>query len=745
MRLPLCMPVLTTTLPVNGMSCASCAVSVESIAKTLPGIRNATVNLATNTVQLAYDRPAVLEQLQKNLSAMGYELALEADDALAAAEEAQHKKYRYLKRQLLGASLLSAPVVILGMFFMDLPGGNWYQLLLSTPVLFWFGRQFFRNAWAQLKHRKANMDTLVALSTSIAWSFSAFNTAFPDYWHQRGLHPHVYFESAAVIITFILLGRVLEERAKSSTASALRKLMGLQPQTVQLLRGQQTVPVALSAIQPGDRLLVRVGDQIPVDGVLAAGSGYVDEALLSGEPLPVAKIVGDRLYAGTLNRDGRLELEATGVGRDTLLARIVERVQQAQGSKAPVQALVDRIAAVFVPVVLGIALLTFGLWYFLGGADAFSQALLAAITVLVIACPCALGLATPTAIMVGMGKGAAQGILIRDASSLEKSQQITQLVLDKTGTLTTGKPVVDTLVWHRAGLEQKGAWEAIWMALEGASDHPLAESIGQKLADDGVQAIALEQVKTHPGKGVSGHFAGGRWLAGSDRWLQEEQIPIAPELEQQAAQARAEGASLVWLAHEQQAVAFAVLRDELKPEAVASLRRLEARGLRIHLLTGDHPAAAQFMAARAGIKHLLASASPTQKGDYIAQLQAEGGCVAMVGDGINDSEALARADLSIAMGNGSDVAIDVAEMTLLHNDLSRIETALNLSAATVKTIRQNLFWAFIYNFIGIPLAAGILYPVNGFLLDPMLAAAAMALSSVSVVSNSLLLNYRKIN
>mgnify|MGYP001627153176 CR=1 FL=1 len=726
------------------MSCASCAISVESTAKSQAGIYDARVNLATHTVQLDYDDAKVLQLLQKSLEALGYELDLTAEDALAAAEENQKTYYRQLKFQFTGALLLSLPVMVIAMFFMDLTYGNWLMLVLSTPVVFWFGRHFFKNAWGLLKHGQANMDTLVALSTGIAWIFSLFNTLYPAYWHDQNLHAHVYYESAAVIITFILLGRLLEEKAKNSTASALRKLMGLQPSTVLRLEAGQPVRRDLKEIESGDRLLIRAGDQIPVDGKILAGTAFIDEAMLSGEPIPVSKTVGDMVFAGTINRDGRLELLTTGTGKTTLLAQIIRRVQEAQGSKAAVQQLVDRIASHFVPLVILLAMISFNAWLYWGGENAFSHALLALVTVLVIACPCALGLATPTAIMVGMGKGASQGILIRDADSLEKAVKITDIVLDKTGTLTTGQPSLEEIVWRKAEKDQQATWLAILLALEEASDHPLAKSISSHLRDNGILPIDLDDFRNLPGKGVLGTFAADSWLVGSSQWMVEMGIPVSKSLQEAATQFETNGYTTVWMAHGNEALAVLALSDQLKPSAASSIQKLRRRGLKLHMLTGDHSAAAQQIAAKAGIINIVSGVLPAQKADYIRSLQAQGKIVAMVGDGINDSEALATADLSIAMGSGSDIAIDVAGMTLLHNDLSRIETAIRLSKATVATIRQNLFWAFIYNLIGIPLAAGALYAYNGFLLDPMLAAAAMALSSVSVVANSLRLQWTKI-
>jgi Cu2+-exporting ATPase len=733
------MPLYKKTIAVSGMSCAACASSVGSLAMAQPGVKNAQVNYATHTLLLEYDQHASLPAIQKAVQSGGYDLLIDADDAVESSRLEQQKQYKVLLRNLWGASLLTLPLFLLGMFWMDAPHANLWMLALSIPVLFYFGRQFYINAYKQARAKRANMDTLVALSTGIAFIFSLFNTFLPDYWHSRGLHPHVYYETAAVIITFILLGRVLEARAKAGTAAAISKLLGAQPKTVMVICAGKHLEIAINSVQLGDLLLVRAGEKIPVDGQVQNGSSYVDESMLTGEPVAVGKNEGDALYAGTINQAGSLEMLATKVGKDTLLAQIVRRVQEAQGSQAPVQQLVDRIASIFVPVVLGIALLSMGVWLVSGVENAFSHALLAMVTVLVIACPCALGLATPTAIMVGVGKGASLGLLIRDAESLERGRQVTQVVIDKTGTLTRAQAVVRQVSWHPSSGD-KAALEAVLLAGERQSDHPLAQSIVRELEGHNIQALPVDTFENLPGKGIRFAVAGRQWYAGNLALLQSAGIQLSDFW-----QDHPQTDTLVWFADEQDALACVQLHDPVRADAAAFIQQLQKRGMEVHLLSGDRQATAAQVATELGIGKVRGDMLPSDKAAYLRDLQAQGKVVAMIGDGINDSEALATADLSIAMGQGSDLAIDVARVTLLNNDLHKIPAFFQLSKKTVGTIHQNLFWAFIYNIIGIPVAAGLLYPFTGFLLNPMLAGAAMALSSVSVVLNSLRLKYTSLS
>lgn len=632
---------------------------------------------------------------------------------------------------------LSLPVAVIGMFFMDIPLANPIMWLLATPVLGWCGRSFFVNAWRQLRHRTVTMDTLVALSTGIAYLFSLFNMLWPEFWLARGIQPHVYFEASSVIIAFILLGRLLEARAKENTTTAIRKLMGLQPRTVTLVVNGERREVPIEQVRPGDAVLVRPGERIAVDGRIADGASYVDESMLTGEPVAVRKEPGAEVFAGTINQKGSFTFRAEKVGTDTLLARIIRMVQEAQGSKAPVQQRVDRIAAVFVPVIISVALLAFVLWLLLDPADGLTHGMLALVTVLIIACPCALGLATPTAITVGIGKAAEEGILIRDAESLEAARRIDTVVLDKTGTLTEGRPEVTDEAW----LGGYRTPAAVLAALERLSEHPLAEAVVAHLKE--AAPVSVTGFESLTGRGVRGIANGTAYLAGSETLLREQGRQIDPELARQAARWLDEAKTVIWLADERQALGVLAVADTIRESAPQAVRRLHEAGITVWMVTGDNENTARAIAARAGIEHWKSGVLPDGKCAFIRSLQEQGHRVAMTGDGINDSAALAQADLSIAMGGGSDIAIDVAQMTIVSSDLNRIPDAIALSVRTVRTIRQNLFWAFIYNLIGVPIAAGVLYPVCGFLLNPMIAGAAMAFSSVSVVTNSLRLKWRK--
>lgn len=733
------------SLPVTGMSCASCALSVESMVGAQPGVSQAAVNFASQTLQVSYDPDQIaLTDIQKNVQEIGFDLIIDQENAQEKQEEEQYNRYQALKKRTIAAAILTLPVFIIGMFFMDMPYGNWIMMVLSAPVLFYFGRNFFINAFKQAKNGKANMDTLVSLSTGIAFLFSVFNTFFPEFWHTRGLHPHVYFEAAAVVIVFIMLGKLLEERAKSNTSTAIKKLIGLQPKTVWLVEGDQEREVPVSEVQKGDLLLVRAGEKIPVDGEVARGTSYVDESMISGEPVPVAKQQGDKVYAGTINQKGSFQFVAERVGSETMLAQIITMVQEAQGSKAPVQKLVDKIAGIFVPVVLAIALVSFTAWFVLGGDNALTQALLALVTVLVIACPCALGLATPTAIMVGVGKGAENGILIKDAESLEQAHKVNAVVLDKTGTITEGKPVVTDVVWADEASAHKQNLQTVLLSLEMQSEHPLAEAVVRHLRNLEVKSLELDAFDSITGRGVKASLHGTQYLAGNHKLLEEEGVHVQPKLVQLADALRAEAKTVIFFTESQNAVALIAIADQVKPSSAAAIQALQAQGVEVYMLTGDNQQTAASVAAQVGVKNYKAEVLPSDKAAFVKELQAQGKIVAMVGDGINDSHALAQADVSVAMGKGSDIAIDVAKMTLISSDLQQVPKALKLSKQTVRAIKQNLFWAFIYNLIGIPIAAGVLYPLYGFLLDPMIAGAAMALSSVSVVTNSLRLKAQKL-
>ena len=733
--------IVQETFPVMGMSCASCSARVEKTLNRQPSVRRATVNYASATATVEYDsQNCSPEALQQAVQNAGYDLLIKQDENTPdKVEQAHDKKYRALKFRATWAIVLSVPVMVIGMFFMDMPYANLIMWLFSTPVVFWLGRSFFTSAWKQLKHGTANMDTLVANSTGIAYLFSLFNMLFPEFWLERGIHPHVYFEAASVIIAFILLGRLLEEKAKGNTSSAIRKLMGLQPQTVTVITGPSSEKVVpIEQIRPGDIILVKPGERIAVDGIVTEGSSYVDESMLSGEPVAVAKQKNAKVFAGTINQKGSFRFSAEKVGTDTLLAKIIHMVQDAQDSKAPVQQLADKIAGIFVPVIIGIAVLSFIAWMLLDGQNGFTHGLLALVTVLIIACPCALGLATPTAIMVGIGKGAERGILIKDAESLETAKKIDTVVLDKTGTVTEGKPVVGDLIWAT----QTAAHENIFYSLEKLSEHPLAEAVVRHLQN--ARDVSIDNFESITGRGVKGESDGKTYYAGNRKLLEENRITVSRSLSDEAARLAADAQTVIWFADSENALAIAGITDQIKQSSIQAVSELQAAGIEVFMLTGDNEATAQEIARKAGILHYRAGMLPQDKAAFIGSLQKNGRKVAMAGDGINDSAALAQADLSIAMGGGSDIAMDVAKMTIISSDLTKIPEALKLSRLTVRTIRQNLFWAFIYNIIGVPVAAGVLYPVNGFLLNPMIAGAAMAFSSVSVVTNSLRLKRKKI-
>lgn len=731
------------TFPLLGMSCASCAASAESIVKIEPGVVDASVNYGTGNLTVEYlPNMTDASKLKAAVEYVGYDLITdEAGNQQETLDSIEKQRLQKLKTNTVWASILAFPVMIIGMFFMDMHSGftfnNVVMWLLTTPVVFWFGRDFFTNAWKQFKHRSANMDTLVAMSTGIAYIFSLFNMVYPSFWENRGLEAHVYFEAAAVIIAFILLGRLLEARAKSNTSTAIKKLMGLQPKTViKLLTDGSQVIIPIEEVISGDIIIVKPGEKIAVDGTVVSGISFVDESMLNGEPLPIEKTTGQTVFAGTINQKGSFQFRADKVGKDTLLAQIIRTVQDAQGSKAPVQRLVDKIAAVFVPAVIGIAVLTFVLWLIIGGTQLITYGLLAAVTVLIIACPCALGLATPTAVMVGVGKGAEKGILIKDAESLERAKNINAIILDKTGTITQGKPKVTHDLW----LQTDKLYKSILISLEKQSEHPLADAVVRHYTD--TEPMILSAFTSITGKGVQGTYNEMIYYAGNKNLLLENNITIDSDLIHQEAIWDSMAKTTIWFADQQKAIALIAISDELKPTSVAAIGQLKDMGLEVYMLTGDNAATAKAIAEQTGIMHYKAGVLPQDKADFVQELQAQGKIVAMVGDGINDSTALATADISIAMGKGSDIAMDVAKMTIISSDLTKIPDAIRLSKQTVATIRQNLFWAFIYNIIGIPIAAGILYPTSGFLLNPMIAGAAMAMSSVSVVTNSLRLKWK---
>ena len=731
----------TKVLPVLEMSCAVCAGNVESTVQALSGVEKASVNFAAGTLTVTYNPSVItLEVMQAAVQAAGYDLIVEAEDPVAMQEEKARMHYKILRRNTIGAWTLSIPLALLGMVFMHVPFGNWIMMVLALAIMIFFGRSFYVNGVRHALKGKANMDTLVALSTSIAFLFSLFNTLCPGFWLGKGLEPHVYYEASGVIIAFVLLGKLMEERAKNSTSSAIKGLMGLQPKTARLVTDGREEEVPISNLQVGNVVSVRPGEKIPVDGTLLQGSSLVDESMLSGEPIPVEKNAGDRVLAGTINQKGAFTMEATSVGGTTVLAQIVQMVQSAQGSKAPVQRIVDKISGIFVPVVVLLSFLTFVCWLVIGGESYFSYALLSAVSVLVIACPCALGLATPTALMVGMGKGAEQHILIKDAFALENLCKVDTVVLDKTGTLTEGVPVVTDSYWIS---DDNIRYLDVLYTAEQKSEHPLASAILCWLEESGAKVCEAENFESLTGRGVRIQVEGVTYWVGSQGLLDIFQAGIPEKVRKQIGQWQEDGQSVVFYGQETRLLAVLAISDRIKPTSAEAVKELKKQGIEVHLLTGDGVRTAERVAATLDIGYYKAEVMPNDKEEYIISLQQQGKKVAMVGDGINDSQALARADVSIAMGKGTDIAMDVAMVTLITSDLLLLPGAIRLSKQTVRLIYQNLFWAFIYNVIGIPLAAGVLFPINGLLLNPMLASAAMAFSSVSVVLNSLRLKFMK--
>lgn len=729
--------------PVTNMSCASCAASAQATLNNQVGVIKAEVNYANTSAKVEYI--ATLQNplsLKSAVQSAGFDLLIQdsekAKEQLAATKA---NDYQLLKKRVYGALIFATPLFIVGMFFMDMPYANIIMWVLSTPLVFVYGKQFFVGAWKQLNNKTTNMDTLVALSTGTAYLYSVVVTLQPHLLHSGNSHQHVYFEAAGIVIAFILLGKLLEEKAKGDTSSAIKSLMGLQPKQVTIVKDDnKLVEIEIASVQIDDIILVKPGERIAVDGIVLKGSSYVDESMITGEPIAVAKTENSNVFAGTINQKGSLQFTAKKVGGNTLLAQIIKLVEEAQGSKAPVQKLVDKIASIFVPIVLLIALLSALIWFLLANENGLQQGLVAFVTVLVIACPCALGLATPTAIMVGIGKGAEKGILIKDAESLELAKKINCIVLDKTGTITEGKPTVTELKWFN---NQSDYDKDVLYSIEKSAEHPLANAIANHLAN---QASYLPNINIENmvGRGVVGVINGNTYTIGNKHLISERNVKIDENADLWIEENLKLAATVVLFAKNDKLLAAIAIADQIKIGSQAAVNKLQQQGVKVFMLTGDNEQTAKAVANNVGITDYLANVLPAQKADFIKQLQEQGNVVAMVGDGINDANALAQADVSIAMGKGSDIAIDVAKMTIISSDLQKINEAIHLSKATVKTIKQNLFWAFIYNVIGIPIAAGILYPINGFLLNPMFAGAAMAFSSVSVVANSLRLKFTKI-
>ncbi|MGA1263656.1 MAG: heavy metal translocating P-type ATPase [Prochlorothrix sp.] len=749
----------TLLLNLQGMSCAACAAAVERALTQTPGVTACSVNFGLEQASVTYqpeqtNAPALQEAVRK----AGYRAFPVEDwsslDPGAVDPQRQHQ-VRSLQHQVLIGGILSSILVIgslpmmLGLHFPGFPlvlHHPLLQLVLTTPVQFWCGQSFYGGAWKALKRRRSDMNTLVTLGTSTAFFYSLFPTFWPAWFQTHGLTTAVYYETAAVVITLILLGRLLEQRARGQTSEAIRKLMGLQAKTARVLRRGQIVDVPIAAVKVGDTVVVRPGEKVPVDGVITEGSATLEESMVTGESLPVQKGIGDAVIGATLNKTGSFQFEVTQVGKETVLAQIIHLVNQAQTSKAPLQRLADRVIAVFVPTVLIIAWLTFCVWFFL--ADNLPLALTNTVGVLVIACPCALGLATPTSIIVGTGKGAEQGILIKDAASLELAYQVQTIVFDKTGTLTQGRPQVNhfaTVNGSAHGHELKLL--RLVAAIEARSEHPLADGLVTYAQSQGIQAFPPVTVfGAVPGCGVWGEVSDRRIHIGTGAWFQELgwslqcHTPTGQTFQSLAQAWEQDQQTVVWIAVDGEVEGLAAIADALKPKAAEQIAQLQRLGLRVVMLSGDNRSTAEAIARSVGITEVIAPVRPDQKAAVIQDLQhtAQGPQrVAMVGDGINDAPALAQADVGIAIGTGTDIAMAASDITLISGDLGGIQAAIALSRATVANIRQNLFFAFIYNVLGIPIAAGILYPVFGWTLNPMLAGAAMAFSSVSVVTNAL--------
>jgi P-type Cu+ transporter len=746
-------------LPLLGMHCAACANRIESALKSAPGVANANVNFATTRATVHFDPSTTnLEALQQAVRAAGYDAIVPrqlhgSHDSAASADElhdseaqARAAEYNRQKKRLLIAAALTIPLAILGMGghilpqlapLLNQPWRPWLELALTTPVLFWAGAEFFTGAYSAARHRAADMNTLVAIGTFAAYAYSVAATIAPQLF-VASVHTHsaatpgVYYEVAAIIITLILLGRLLEARARGKTSGAIRALMGLQTKTARVERDGVERDIPIAQVQVGDIVVVRPGESIPADGEVLSGNSTVDESMLTGEPMPVAKAPGSTVIGATLNKTGSFRFRATKVGRDTVLQQIIRMVQQAQGSKAPIQRLADTVAGYFVPVVLCIAVVTFVAWFDLAPPETrLTMALVTFVSVLIIACPCALGLATPTAIMVGTGRGAQSGILIKGGEALETAHRLTTVVLDKTGTITEGRPAVTDI--RAFGFDEREMLRLAASA-ERASEHPLAEAVVRHASERQIDLAQPETFKAISGEGIEARVSAREVLIGNAAFLTRRGVAVESAA---AADLAAQAKTPIFVAIDGNLAGLIAIADPIKPTSHAAIQRQHDLGLKVTMLTGDNRHTAEAIARQLGIDRVLAEVLPDAKSAEIARLQQQGEIVAMVGDGINDAPALAQADVGIAMGHGTDVAMEAADITLVKGDLNGVVTSIALSRATIRNVKQNLFFAFIYNVLGIPLAAGVFYPLTGWLLNPIVASAAMALSSVSVVTNAL--------
>ncbi len=746
-------PVLDkVTIPISGMTCASCVATLEKALSRVPGVTRAQVNLATERATVEFVAGAVgLAEFRKVVTDAGYK-PLEVSTDLSGRDreaEAREREERDLHTRFIVSAVLAGLILLISLPHMvgqsHLPHfsllTSYLSLLLATPVQFWAGFRFYRGFAKALKHGTADMNTLIAVGTSAAYFYSLAVVLFPSFFSRAGYGAAVYFDTSAVIIALILLGRWLEAKAKGRTSQAIKRLMGLAPKTARVLRGKEEVDMAIEEVVPGDLIRVRPGEKVPVDGIIAEGSSSLDEAMLTGESLPVDKSAGSRVFGGTLNKAGSFVFQAEKVGRDTMLSQIIRLVEEAQGSKAPVQRLADKVASIFVPIVIGIAVLTFVLWLIFSPPPVFTHALLAFVAVLIIACPCALGLATPTAIMVGTGKGAESGILIKSGEALERLEKVTAVVFDKTGTLTRGQPKVVEVAGF--GMDMNAVL-SLASAVEKGSEHPLGEAVVKEARNRGIAVPQATNFEAIAGKGIWAEVAGQAVAVGKLGWLMELGVEVPSEAHATIAKWSGKGRTAIGVASDHQLQGLMALADVLKNEAHAAVQSLSKAGLNVVMITGDSKGTAQTIAQEAGIERVLSEVLPQDKSSEVKRLQGEGKVVAMVGDGINDGPALAQADVGIAMGSGTDVAMEAGDITLIRGDLRDVSRAITLSRRTMGTIRWNLFWAFAYNALGIPVAAGVLYPFFHITLNPMIAAGAMAASSVFVVTNSLRLRKVKL-
>lgn len=733
--------ILIKTFPILGMSCAVCAGKIEKTLKSTSGVINANINFASNKLTIEFDSLKLSPiNIKDIVVSLGYDLIIN-EQSQKETDKIYKMNLDRLRSKVLISWILSLAMMFLSMFFMGFFWANLAMMILSIPLLFYCGSSFFHNAVKQTKNGTANMDTLVSLSTGVAFIFSVFNTFYPEYWFERGIEVHVYYEAAGMIISFVLTGKLLEDRAKKSAAKAIKSLMELQPATAKVIMDDREIEIPINDIRKDYHIIVRPGESIPVDGFIIKGASFVNESMITGESLPIEKSKGDTVLAGTMNQRGSLIISATKVGSETMLAKIIKMVEVAQSSKAPVQKLADKISSVFVPSVITISFITFFVWILFGKTEYLFLGIISAVSVLVIACPCALGLATPTALMVGIGRGALNGLLIKDAVALETLCKVDTVVLDKTGTITKGEPKVNEAIWSEDITDYD---ISVLLSAEIRSEHPLATSLVDYLKEDGAEKVEIDKFESITGRGIVVNVDNKEYWAGNFELAVEHKVHINDNMLEIITEWQNRGMSVILFGSKKLLGAFSV-SDQIKKSSYSAIKELHKMKMDIYMLTGDNKKSAGFIAGELGIKSFKSGLMPFDKDQIIKELKHEGRIVAMVGDGINDSLALARANVSVAMGLGADVAKEVAMLTIVNSDLSQLPSAIRLSGKCVKIIKQNLFWAFIYNIIGIPIAAGILFPFFGVLLNPMWAGFAMALSSISVILNSIRLKWIKIN